>query len=284
MSKEVTQEIALGFFERLRAQTDQRKARRLEAMRRTRRAALAAGQGQVPLDLTKIAKSLDVHTIRVVPLAMEGRLVEDHAGHSIELNREMSSFRMRFVLAHEIGHLLIGPSTHLSYEEREELCDVCAYELITPADMLYKHINPVFPTLSSLQYVAQVCECPIDTVARAASECGLLGAVSILVFQEKVSGLRICEVIPPLELEGVTRSTAMEIQDSLNISIESITSLRKTYQSPQITSGTLRLLVEEIDFIHQYSAIALDVGRILVLLSRRAELVKIWTQRMGSGA
>src|SRR6266702_1555006 len=109
---------------------------------RNRVAALKAQSGcdRFPTDVHALAQSVGIGHVRSLPLAMRGRIVHEGTGIIAELNEMLSRREQRFVLAHEIAHMLLARDLNRagaqsvfgsarlqkSYRSVEQLCDYAA--------------------------------------------------------------------------------------------------------------------------------------------------------------
>src|SRR6266478_923767 len=90
-----------------------------------------------PTDVAAIAAEVGIRQIRRVPLSMRGRLVRAMPGYMVEINEELDVHDQRFVLAHEITHVLLNDqmssaAARFGYNRIERLCDFGATEILLP--------------------------------------------------------------------------------------------------------------------------------------------------------
>jgi hypothetical protein len=108
-----------------------------------------------PTDLEAIASQLQVEAIQSAPLAMRGRIVVGSVGKVVvEVNEELPPLERRYVVAHELGHLIlegdriansvsmgraVRKSGSWKYIQTEKFCDQAAAEMLLPTDWLLRH-------------------------------------------------------------------------------------------------------------------------------------------------
>ena len=75
--------------------------------------------GPPPVDVERLARQLGVDEIVRAPLVEDGRLERRRGSTRIRLRNDISHQRMRFTIAHELGHLLLSdPASDLVARRR----------------------------------------------------------------------------------------------------------------------------------------------------------------------
>jgi len=124
-----------------------------------------------PYDLEYIAKTLGIADITRKPLGINGRLVDTPAGQAIEIDDALPADVARFVLAHELGHVVLGDARPVSalhgraaddrtYRDLERLCDEFAAQLLMPTRFVREEFSAQALSLAHAAEVA--CEHCID--------------------------------------------------------------------------------------------------------------------------
>jgi hypothetical protein len=138
----------------LRARSTKALGRRAELEMELVRATRAAGLA-FPYDLDKLAVHLGIDEVRRVPLGINGRVVSTGAGRVIEIDDLLTEERARFVLAHELSHLILEaspsfrstPTSSDDYLRLEADCDAAAAELVAPTVLLGAEFGEQPPSL-----------------------------------------------------------------------------------------------------------------------------------------
>jgi len=119
-----------------------------EAIRREAQRLLdAAGVTRAPVSLRDVVSYLNLSLVerRREPFGSEAALVPVGDGHAIELRGRSGERRLRFTIAHEIGHFLLhreqavaerGGATNQASARREREADEFAAELLMPDDLV----------------------------------------------------------------------------------------------------------------------------------------------------
>lgn len=154
------------------------------------RAALLRASSQehtFPAQLDAIARNAGVRAIRVVPLAMRGRLMLEEGTYVIEVSASLDAFEQQFVIAHELGHILVEISTLAecpdrserarrggasSYQLVERLCDVAAAELLLPSEFVRDSLRGTSPNINAVLDLARVSQLPIAFTVQRIIEAG----------------------------------------------------------------------------------------------------------------
>lgn len=132
-----------------------------------------------PTNLDAIAGHLQVKSIRTSPLSMRGRVLFERGGVVIELNEQLEPIERRYVLAHELGHLILegdriakalAQSVAWKYRQTEELCNQAALELLLPTDWLLAN-QP--KTMAAAVETANRAEISVDVLAPKLVDTGV---------------------------------------------------------------------------------------------------------------
>jgi len=179
--------------ERALAGRDNRRAIEARVRRQIERERIAAGVTAPPVDLQRMSRHLGVKEIRCVPLAMNGRIVEDD-GVVVEINEKLSPFLRKVTLAHELSHIVLEPGRVNRTRQRsgiedgrfargsteiEALCDLAARQLLLPARWLLQRIGEASPSIGLARAVGEESACDLGFVLMrliemGASHCRLL--------------------------------------------------------------------------------------------------------------
>ena len=132
----------------------------------------------------------------------DGRTTWSSAGPLIELNPDRRNSRQRFTLAHEIGHVVLGPSSEsnrVAYRhemreakiDEEHLCDAFAAALLMPREwtstVAARFMNPD-PNLNLLRFVSHHADVSISAAAaRVTDVCGC--ACGVIRWRNTSSGM-----------------------------------------------------------------------------------------------
>ncbi len=171
-----------------------------------------AGCDSFPTGVDQLAHAVGIHRIRYVPLAITGRLVREPRGLVAEINTDLSPRDRRFVLAHEVAHLILerdainsasqrlqraGQSTGLGYKQVESLCDYGAREILLPAASLRAELKKHKPDLKVVSAIADEAQCSAEVVAgRICEPFGPWEGISFLWWKFGERGAEIVEIIP----------------------------------------------------------------------------------------
>jgi len=196
-------------FDRLRNRRSKWRSLLAEKLQIARSALVESQCTRVPIDLAQLARYAGVSDVRVVPLAIRGRIIKDREDLIIESNRDLEPFHKRQTLAHELAHLLIerGDSSALprasqnrqsyggSYGSIEKLCDSVAAEILVPLHWIRDQTRGTRPSLNTLAKIAESAKCSHDYIAeRIYSEA--LWECTFLIWQLDGNGLKVIKSFP----------------------------------------------------------------------------------------
>jgi Zn-dependent peptidase ImmA (M78 family) len=153
---------------------------RYEVLQRTRRASESAAGEFPPANLELIARNLGVVSIRRVPLAVDGLLVQEDGKYLIKVREHDPDARQRFTIAHELGHLIVREAGNLGrraaetrtstpskpYVWEEELCNYAAAQLLIPDDWAWSFLTGRRPDFSTIAKMADLCKTSLEVAAR----------------------------------------------------------------------------------------------------------------------
>ena len=97
---------------------------------------LLEGRGDGPVDLEKVAASLNVQKLYAADLPFSGELRRTNGAYEIAYGSHLSPERRRFTIAHELGHVLMersGRGNPKFGAELERICDKLAAEILMPS-------------------------------------------------------------------------------------------------------------------------------------------------------
>jgi Zn-dependent peptidase ImmA (M78 family) len=143
------------------------------------------------VDLARVARAQNVHTIELRPLLAEGCLIPDTRGFTVQVNHSERTAidptittlketglttRQRFTIAHEIAHTLVYDLTRTPPREHpgklqaifdtserepakslEDFCQISAGMILTPTVALEKELGP-FGCVDSIEVVLRLAE------------------------------------------------------------------------------------------------------------------------------
>lgn len=138
---------------------------------------IAARSNVPPADLRRLASHLGVQEVLLVPLASRGRLLMDGTNVLIEINEELDDFRRKHTVAHELAHLVLekdrvavaraagyNVDKPFSHSLMEQLCDLCADEVLLPESWLRDELTKERSSLKSVVEIALHAELSIEFV------------------------------------------------------------------------------------------------------------------------
>jgi hypothetical protein len=137
----------------------------------------------VPLDVSKFCKEMAIGVSEgAIPGKARAVVLQGAGGIEIRIQCDgtMSPVRRRFLIAHELGHIVLqrhcaaSPVGHSDYWQHEQLCDDFAGKLLVPDELLRKffHQRPssIIGLLARTNQLAQVALVPWQTAANRVSE------------------------------------------------------------------------------------------------------------------
>ncbi|MCE9620839.1 MAG: ImmA/IrrE family metallo-endopeptidase [Actinomycetia bacterium] len=170
-------------------------SRSIESLKLAERVAddlLRAVGESIPVDVGRVAEMVGVATVETAPMIEDGRTMWTPIGPVIQLNPARPKTRQRFTLAHEIAHVVLGPSSdpdRVVYRramcdseiDEEHLCDAFAAALLMPRTWVNDQVRfwarPTF-TLNLLRAMSGHAEVSISAAAaRVTDVAGRLCAV-----------------------------------------------------------------------------------------------------------
>ena len=208
---------------------------------RKRVATLKAESGcdRFPTDVRALARTIGIQEVRLLPLSMRGRIVRESFGIVAELNQLLSWREQRFVLAHEIAHILLardltnaGPESIFgstraknSYSYVERLCDFAAREILIPENAIRKELKSRPFSLDFAVTLAAEADCDVEVVAECICDLPGWRELLFLFCRRNAESLEVNCAVP-------NSSTAFEVvydADSL---------LRRAERSSKTARGT----------------------------------------------
>ena len=133
--------------------------------------------GQLSRNLRPLAKSLGVVALKRAPLQVAGMLTPSPDGYIVVVSSTLSPGDQRFVLAHEIGHLLLHnaddriPLRHRasalrgSHDEVEQACNALADHMLMPEEQVVPIAHALGWSLEAVLQIASTCLVGIDHAA-----------------------------------------------------------------------------------------------------------------------
>jgi hypothetical protein len=242
---------------------------RTEVKKRTVELKSHAGCDRFPTDVQLLARAAGVREIRNVPLSMRGRLIREGSGIVAEINEDLPSRVRRFVIAHEIAHIILardiarsgatsiyggtGPKQNHAYVE--SLCDFGAREILLPENAVLKELRTNPLSLELIRNLATEADCDLEVVAECI--CGLPGRWRDLVFL-------FCTVSPAgadLRRMVSPKAATFELVDSEQALF------RRSLCTTRALKGLQELWANYTKAIVSAEALALDPGHVILLFN-----------------
>jgi len=144
-----------------------------------------SGCTSFPTDVNQLAFCAGIQGVRYVPLAVRGRLVREPGGVVAEIQSDLTPQDRRFVLAHEVTHLILERDAIERSETRldrsrgsggighraiELLCDYGAAEMLLPTAALRNELRKVQPSLELVMSITKEADCSLELVAHRICE------------------------------------------------------------------------------------------------------------------
>lgn len=243
---------------------------RSELKRRTVKLKADAGCYSFPTDVHTLARAVGIARVRTVPLPMQGRLIRDTCGVVAELNVELPSRKQRFVLAHEIAHMLVArdiaslgstsiygsTSTPRPYQYVERLCDFGAREILIPENALLKELRREPFSLNVIRKVAAEADCDPEVIAECICELpGRWGEMVFLFCRIAAHTSEVHRAIPGA-------SVAFEVVDTPD------SLLRRALNKTESVSGDQELWAGYNRLCVSAEALALDPKNVVLVWQR----------------
>jgi hypothetical protein len=222
-----------------------------------------------PTDLEAISSEVGIREIRRVPLAIRGRLIRAPGGFAVEINEQLDVQEQRFVLAHEIAHLVLADGLlaevngfRLGYNRVEILCDFGAREILLPLiSVRYELKQNPNPSLCTFAAIAEEANCSMQVVAQVASE--LPGEWQTLMFLFCRRGSAT------LDIEAVIPSTARRVE----LGDDDMCVARKAFRENRLVHGRQRIWFDDNEIEISGEALPLDKNT-AAILARAPEFIR----------
>lgn len=231
-----------------------------ELCRRIALVKATVGCSEFPTNVEAIASHVGISDIRRVPLANRGRLMRRPGGFEVELNQNLDSDDQRFVLAHEITHLLLGGllpdgrGERRSYNRIEALCDYGAREILLPMSSVRHELRQRHTiSLSDFAAIAKEANCSVITVAEIASE--LPGECQNFVFlfcRNHNAMFEVEKVVPSLANRVELQNDAMSV-------------ISLAYAENRLASGLQKIWIDAHETEIQVEAMPINKSFVVVL-------------------
>jgi IrrE N-terminal-like domain len=214
-----------------------------------------------PTNVGAIASEIGIREIRRVPLASRGRLIRMPGGFGVEIDEQLDIKEQRFVVAHEITHVLLAggmvPAPNgfrFGYNRIETLCDFGAREILLPLKAL-RHELRGNPNLSLARFaaIAEEADCSLHVVAQVVSE--LPGEWQTLVFLFCKSGSGI------LDIETVIPATPRHVE----LDDDEVGVVRKALREKRLVRGNQSVWFDGHQIEISAEALPLDENRVAIL-------------------
>jgi len=193
-----------------------RRSHKIEIVKLVAQLKANASCTQFPTDVKKLAEAVGIVTVRDVPLAMRGCLLREPSGFVVEINSQLLPLDRRFVIAHEVTHLLIeleqllqssqrfernsGKHT-LGYNHIEELCDFGAREILLPLNSVRAELRREVPNLVLVIRISQETESSIGVTIDQICEPIMLWECTFLLWTQKSNGFALSKIAPKTSLD-----------------------------------------------------------------------------------
>src|SRR6266446_3748472 len=180
-----------------------RRGHKIEIVKLVARLKASASCTRFPTDVNKLAEAVGIVMVRDVPLAMRGCLLREPGGFVVEINSQLPRLDRRFVLAHEVTHILIerdqllqstqrfernSGHRRLGYNHIEELCDFGAREILLPLNSLRAELRRAEPSLPFVMKLSKETESSIAVTIEQICEPIMLWDCTFLLWTEKSNG------------------------------------------------------------------------------------------------
>ena len=205
----------------LKAQRIQEKGNKNEALfgeisRRIGFIQAEMGKNNYMINLEELANHLGISSIREVPLAIRGRLIQEKREIILEVNFKLPFFQKRHTIAHEIAHIIIegkdlnsvsnkygwsNLAGSLPYFKLEQLCDKAANEILLPKNWLREKTSKNSPSINIILEIKEEKNLPLDFIINQILENGLWNCG--FYWWREVKNRVECVKLSPLEKESV---------------------------------------------------------------------------------
>lgn len=206
--------------------------------------AVSSSTTAVPVDLEHVARSLGVVDISYSSMVEDGRTTWESRRPRIELRSDRPADRMRFTLAHEIGHILIDRdqgvahrTRGLQHDEIETLCDWIAASILMPREWILPYARRDRYTLSLLRLVAHRAGVSLSAAAVRIAEVG--GSTCVLVRWQRAPRRWVVvgqAAVPPRFLG------ALEATPATSEMLDALPARRDTWRKLTLTAGAANLV------------------------------------------
>ena len=180
-------------------------------------------------------------------------------GFEVEVNQNLDKDDQRFVLAHEITHVLLGgllsdERGRRGYNRIEALCDYGAREILLPKSTVrYELGHHQTICLSDFAAIAKEANCSLITVAEIAAE--LPGECQDIVFlfcRNHNAMFEVEKVIPPL-------SKRIEVQnDEMSVT-------HRAHTENRLVSGLQKIWIDAHETETQVEAMLINTDLVVIL-------------------
>ena len=228
-----------------------------------------AGCDRFPTDLSRLMREVGIVRTRDVALATRGRLLREPLGFAVEIDESLPQEDKRFVIAHEVIHLLLegdairsslgqlsrtGGQENRGYRQTEILCDFGAREILLPLNSLRPELRRGGPSLALLVDISNEAKCPLWMTVERTCEPVMLWECSFVWWKEVAGQMTVIKSLP--------RST--QSMEPIDVASSVVT---RASRNP----GQILKAVEEFDFLTESrsfasEALGLPNGDVLMLL------------------
>jgi Zn-dependent peptidase ImmA (M78 family) len=205
--------------------------------------AASSARTTVPVDLEQMARNLGVVEISYSEMVEDGRTTWENHKPRIELRADRPPDRMRFTLAHEIGHILIDRdqgvahrTRGLQHDEVETLCDWIAASILMPREWILPYARRDRYTLSLLRLVAHRAGVSLSAAAVRIAEVG--GRTCVLLRWQRAPQrwVVVGQAAVPTRFLGTLEATPATCN-----TLDALPARRDTWRELTLTAGATNL-------------------------------------------
>jgi Zn-dependent peptidase ImmA (M78 family) len=198
---------------------------------------------------------------------MRGRLVAEKQSKYVEINERLSEFEKTFTFAHELSHLIVEESPlgrcadapngpRLDHSRIEALCDLCAREILLPADWIRERLGGT-PSLESAKTVSVALRYDIAFVAARLVEIEQWRA-KLIWWERRNNIITATKVYPEMDAAFVAFMELVDEERSLPA---------RSLASRAVVKGILRIRTSDGEFAYNAEAMPIGGDATLTLLN-----------------
>lgn len=262
-----------AFYRHLRASVAERasntKAIRAEALRRVRCEMISAGVAEPPVNLRSLALRLKLRDIVFVPLPMRGRVMLDGNNVVVEVNENLGQHERRWTIAHELAHLILEKERVAIAEESgrnidrsishgmiEQLCDLCADEILLPQEWLRKKLPKGRGSLQAVVEISRRADVSVDFTVTRLIELGLQPWRAIWCVKVNQE-IQIVKSVPHWDESFLVGINVLNVE---------MTPISSSLESDAITQGYITLQIHDDDIRYPAQCAQISKDTVLCIL------------------